>query len=572
MCICANTYADDDINRRISAIYTTLSKNGSFSDKDYDFLKQISNVIIANSPDSIKYQYHYLIGSWLDYSDGDIDDRIYHISQAINLIETRSGVLTYGVFDIEYLWLSNALANCFKEKKDYQKAILQYERTLIRGERILANPSNKNLRGTKSDCLCALGELYLKLGYEREGVKCLEDAFALSSPDYKPGATETYISLFVLANYYLQDKKDYLKSIEEWNRLISFFASKNATDTKDNAHIYYFLGNTYNKAKNYQQAVSAYLRGISLCKKLGSAEEDIENLYGNLLCTYAECGDIDGLKGILDEYKQLLFSQGKQEDFYKLTWVLSTLLSSEKKNGIRTHIMQDFSQLDTIKQVNLLMDMAYEKLSESPELTIIFAQRAIDILNANGYANQAASWVFQLYTTKSLAFQKQRKFESSILEAQKSLEYLDKCSSVSDKNKQEVIFRIANLYYEVANYKKVIETANGLVPLTVNLYGEKSQQYIACETLLGCAYIHIRESKKAIEIFKYLSPLILSIERENSLQYAICLHNLGRAYMLRGNKDKAVEFLEKSRELQIEVNNVIDPKTNQYLNELKIYE
>lgn len=33
VCICTNTYADDNINRRISVIYTTLSQNGSFRTK-----------------------------------------------------------------------------------------------------------------------------------------------------------------------------------------------------------------------------------------------------------------------------------------------------------------------------------------------------------------------------------------------------------------------------------------------------------------------------------------------------------------------------------------------------------
>lgn len=571
MCICLYANADDNINRRIYAVYTALSEKGDFSENDYNYLKQIPESILKKCPDSTIYQYHYLIGSWLDYSDGDIDDRVYHISQALRLIETKNDVLTYGIFDIEYLWLSKALATCFEEKKDYHKAISQYERTLVRGERVLENAPNKNLRGTKSDCLCALGSLYLKDGYEREGIKCLEDAFALSNVDYEPGATETYFPQFVLANYYLIDKKDYTKSIEEWNKLISFFASKNATSTKENAHMYYFLGNAYNKNKDYQQAVSAYLKGIAIYKELGSTEESI-SLYGNLLCTYAECGDIEGLEGVLDEYYQLLFALNKQAEFYKQIYTISTLLPSEKQNDIKDRIMQGFSQLDPVQQVKLLMDMAYEKLDESPEQTISTAQQAIDILIANGYAEQAAGWLFQLTTAESLAFQKLRNFKQAVCEAQKSLEYLDKCNDATDRNKQEVIFQIANLYSELANYGKVVESAERLIPMTINLYGEKSRQYISSNTLLGIASMYIGESKKAIDIFKDLSSLILSIEGEQSMQYAICLHNLGRAYMLQGNKDKAVEILVESKNLQMAISYEIDPKTNQYLNELGIYE
>lgn len=571
-CICSYAHADDNINRRIYSVYTALSEKGDFSESDYNFIKQIPEATLINCPDSTMYQYHYLIGSWLDYSDGDIDERTYHISQALRLIETKKDVLTYGIFDIEYLWLSKALAACFEEKKDYPNAISQYERTLVRGERVLENGSNKNLRGAKSDCLCALGRLYLKAGYEREGIKCLEDAFVLSNVDYEPGATETYFPQFVLATHYLIDKKDYAKSIEEWNKLISFFASKNATNTKDNAQMYYFLGNAYNKNKDYQQAVSTYLKGIALYKEIEAIPEDVEKLYGNLLCTYAECGDIEGLKRSLDEYQQLLFSQNKQADFYKQMCRISSLLPSEKQKDIRDRIMQGFSQLNPIQQVNLLMDLAYEKLNESPEQTIKIAQQALEILNTNGYTEQAAGWMFQLITAKSLAFQKQRNFEQAVCEAQRSLEYLDKCNDATDGNRHDVLFRIANLYNEVANYDKVIESADRLISLTINLYGEKSRQYISSKTLLGIAYMYIGETKKAIDIFKDLSSLILSIEGEQSMQYAICLHNLGRAYMLQGNKDKAAEILTESKNLQMAVSYAIDPKTNQYLNELGIYE
>ena len=50
------------------------------------------------------------------------------------------------------------------------------------------------------------------------------------------------------------------------------------------------------------------------------------------------------------------------------------------------------------------------------------------------------------------------------------------------------------------------------------------------------------------------------------------IHNLGRTYMLKGDKEKAIELLIESRDLQLSTNGNIDSKTNQYLNELGIYE
>lgn len=78
--------------------------------------------------------------------------------------------------------------------------------------------------------------------------------------------------------------------------------------------------------------------------------------------------------------------------------------------------------------------------------------------------------------------------------------------------------------------------------------------------------------KKAINIFKELSDLILQIDGEKSINFATNLHNLGRAYMLKGENKNAITYLEEAKSLQLDIEGTVNNKTNQYLNELGLYE
>lgn len=60
----------------------------------------------------------------------------------------------------------------------------------------------------------------------------------------------------------------------------------------------------------------------------------------------------------------------------------------------------------------------------------------------------------------------------------------------------------------------------------------------------------------------------LKLDGEQSAAYEIALHNQGRLEMLQGNKKKAIKLLQKSRDLQSQYQKSVNPKTEQYLQEL----
>lgn len=567
----SNLYAQEEIDKEISSIYHNLiSGKKQFTEHDFDFLQNLKDPDLSQSPDSIIYQYHYLIGSWLDSHAGDLQKRIYHVEKALHLIETKP-IFSLGIFDIEYLALSNAVAGYYEELGNINKAIFQYERTLVRGEKFLSKESNANIRRVKSDCISSLGRLYAKKGYKREAIDCFQKAFEIYSVDYEPGATETYFPLWLLCNYY-RDEGDYDKSILHWKRLIGFFEKHNAILTEEYASTYYFLGNTYSDAKDLDSSIVSYKRAIFIYEQINASFEDVESTYTNLLCTYAKVGNIEGFEEIKLILQKKYFSQNKKEEYYRCLWAATTMFPSDKVKPFMDELLENFSKLEISQQVPIMMQLADINLEVEPISSISFCNRGIDIINQSEYKDAAVGWLYTLYLIRSFAYQKQSDLKSAVDDAMCALDYFSKCNDATDMTKQQLLFHIVNLCFDNKDYVKVVELEKNLLSLTKDLYGENSNEYAANLTMMGISLMYNGKYSKAINTFAELADFILQIDGERSINFATNLHNMGRAYMLKGDSKKAIAYLEEAKSLQLNIQGSVDNKTNQYLNELGVYE
>lgn len=380
---------NDDICRRISLIYNGLSKEGVFTQEDFAFLGGLQEMDLAESPDSTKYQYHYLFGSWLDAYDGDLTQRIFHVSAAVKLVETSKSVLEYSIFDIEYLWLLQALARYYEEQDFVDDAIVQYERTLLRGRMIDKDLPNKNLRRVKSNCLQSLGDLYGKKGFERETIACYKQAFEVSKIDYEPntGDVEGYFPLWSFANYYYT-KNNYSKAVDIWNELIHFFEAANAEQTLEYADAFYQIGAAYEKQRQYNLAIKSYRKSIETYKNVGNIEESLK-AYGNLFCIYAEMGNMEGFNEIKTFFYDYYLENQQTPEYYKTLWAASTLLPAQELNVVKEDLMAAFSQLELSQQVRLLTKFANDDLQSDPNQAIAFCNQALELIEKSEHKDSA---------------------------------------------------------------------------------------------------------------------------------------------------------------------------------------
>lgn len=568
-------YADKYIDKEIYLIYKNLSAQGVYTQDDFNFLKSLKESDLINSADSTKYQYHYLYSSWLDANEGDLTQSIYHVSKAIKLVETNKDSLQFGVFNIEYKWLLKALALYYENLGEIDKAIFQYERVLVRGRLFESEElPNKNLRRLKSDCLTSLGHLYALKGYDREVVSCYSDAFEISQIDYEPDVedVEGYFPLWSLANYYMSSKKDFENAVTKWNELIAFFGHKNGSHTKECAQAYYMLGASYGHLKKFELAIKAYKNSISVYDSLGMEEETLSS-YGNLFCIYAETGNIDAfneIKNILYNY----YSKNQIEEYYKCFASATTLLSSESVKQIGKQLKDEFTKFPIHLQTRILINLAEETLSVDPKKSIEYCEYITEIIESSEYKETAIGWQYTIASITAMAYDKLKNTQKAIEYEIKSLNLIPKLSNASEMQmmKAQKMYKLAGLYIDNKNYKESLLISKELLPISEELYGESSMEYANTLTLIGINELYQGYYKDAKKTFENCARIIESISGKNNWNYAMNIHNLGRTYMLKGDKEKAIELLMESRDLQLSTNGNIDSKTNQYLNELGIYE
>lgn len=562
---------NDDICRRISLIYNGLSKEGVFTQNDFAFLGGLQEMDLAESPDSIKYQYHYLFGSWLDAYDGDLTQRIFHVSAAVRLVETSQSALKGSIFDIEYLWLLQALASYYKEQGSLDKAIFQYERTLLRGRMIDKDLPNKNLRRVKSNCLLSLGDLYGKKGFDREAIECYKQAFEISKIDYEPNIddAEGYFPLWSLANYYAHTKNNYSKAVDTWNDLIHFFETSNVY-TPECADAFFHLGFAYDKQKQYDLAIKSYKKSIEIYKTVGRIEESL-GACGNLFCTYAEIGDMDGfneMKTFLYDY----YSEKQQtQKYYKTFWAATTLLPTQYSKIVKEELMVAFSQLELSQQVKIFTRFADDNLQSNPEQAIAFCNQALELIDKSEYKDSAPGWYFDIENIKGFALQELNKVEQAIKSCEKSLNLLSQIRDVNKETHAGLLFRLSNLYLDAKRYTDIIVTESQLLPMIIEMYGI-GFSYVDNLTILGIGQMYCKKYKDALASFEQVAQIVEQEAGRDNITFATTLHNIGRVYMLKGDKKKAKTFLLEAKELQLDLTGAIDEKTNQYLNELGIYE
>ena len=562
---------NDDICRRISLIYNGLSKEGVFTQEDFAFLGGLQEMDLAESPDSIKYQYHYLFGSWLDAYDGDLTQRIFHVSAAVKLVETSKSVLEYSIFDIEYLWLLQALARYYEEQDFVDDAIVQYERTLLRGRMIDKDLPNKNLRRVKSNCLLSLGDLYGKKGFEREAIECYKQAFEVSKIDYEPntGDVEGYFPLWSFANYYYT-KNNYSKAVDIWNELIHFFEAANAEQTLEYADAFYQIGAAYEKQRQYNLAITSYRKIIETYKNVGNIEESLK-AYGNLFCIYADMGNMEGFNEIKTFFYDYYLENQQTPEYYKTLWAASTLLPAQESNVVKEDLMAAFSQLELSQQIRLLTKFANDDLQSDPNQAIVFCNQALELIEKSEHKDSAPGWYYDIESLKGIAYKDLNNIELAIESCEKAFSMLSQIRSINKDTHAGLLFSLSNLYLDAKRYSDVIIMESQLLPMIIEMYGIGSS-YANNLTILGIGQMYCKKYKDALASFEQVAQIVEKEVGRDNMTFATNLHNIGRAYMLKGDKKKAKTFLLEAKELQLDLTGAIDEKTNQYLNELGIYE
>lgn len=161
--------------------------------------------------------------------------------------------------------------------------------------------------------------------------------------------------------------------------------------------------------------------------------------------------------------------------------------------------------------------------------------------------------------------------EQAIESCEKAFSLLSQIRSINKDTHAGLLFSLSNLYLDAKRYSDVIIMESQLLPMIIEMYGIGSS-YANNLTILGIGQMYCKKYKDALATFEQVAQIVEKEVGRYNMTFATNLHNIGRAYMLKGDKKKAKTFLLEAKELQLDLTGAIDEKTNQYLNELGIYE
>lgn len=540
--------------------------------KAFHDIQCISEEQLNTENDTVQYLYHYCYASGLDLVNGDKTTKIQHINKAIQIRETK-----LGIFNSEYLELLWALGNELG-KNDVDKAIGVYEDALIKGQYLfLQAKSNPSVRHWYGQCLTGLAQCFETKKYNTQVIQAYRAAFSLLKDQYDKDDASSYLPLYLLSFYYSNQCKDYGKSISVMNEVMQYIKEHEGENNQRYAECLYSVASDLGKQRNFDQAIEYYNKAITTLKNCGSNYGvDMGHNYSNLFLTYIEQGNIEKaleLRPLVEDYYQ---HNNQAEEFYKLLWAASKIIPKEKSEQFNKELYAEFGNFTDSQKIDLYLQMAETSLYKSRN----------DQNNANKNTNEISDWLQEasklsepiysandirylrcLYGFADLYLLKGDSIASleSLYAARNSLQKIQADTTELYGN---TLNRIDFMLSGMKDNNGGINNALELYRYTLAKFGKESREHATVANILGVYYMNDGSYGNAKTYINEACNILLKSCGEENAIYEIALHNLGRLEMLQGNKKKAVKLLQKSRELQLQYQKSVNPKTEQYLQEL----
>lgn len=540
--------------------------------KAFHDIQCISEEQLNTENDTVQYLYHYCYASGLDLVNGDKTTKIQHINKAIQIRETK-----LGIFNSEYLELLWALGNELG-KNDVDKAIGVYEDALIKGQYLfLQAKSNPSVRHWYGQCLTGLAQCFETKKYNTQVIQAYRAAFSLLKDQYDKDDASSYLPLYLLSFYYSNQCKDYGKSISVMNEVMQYIKEHEGENNQRYAECLYSVASDLGKQRNFDQAIEYYNKAITTLKNCGSNYGvDMGHNYSNLFLTYIEQGYIEKaleLRPLVEDYYQ---HNNQAEEFYKLLWAASKIIPKEKSEQFNKELYAEFGNFTDSQKIDLYLQMAETSLYKSRN----------DQNNANKNTNEISDWLQEasklsepiysandirylrcLYGFADLYLLKGDSIASleSLYAARNSLQKIQADTTELYGN---TLNRIDFMLSGMKDNNGGINNALELYRYTLAKFGKESREHATVANILGVYYMNDGSYGNAKTYINEACNILLKSCGEENAIYEIALHNLGRLEMLQGNKKKAVKLLQKSRELQLQYQKSVNPKTEQYLQEL----
>lgn len=541
--------------------------------KAFHSIQDISEENLDVEDDTTKYLYHYCYASGLELVNGDKAAKIQHINKALQIRETK-----LGIFSSEYLELHWALANEL-ENTDVDKAIYVYEEALIKGQYLfLQAKNNPSVRHWYGQCLTGLAHCFETKKYNKQVDQAYRAAFSLLKDQYDKEDASSYLPLYLLSSYYGCQCKDYDKSISVMKEVMQYIKEHEGEANKKYAGCLYSVAADLGKQKNYNKAIEYYTQAINILKTCNSEYDvDMGHNYSNLFLLYIEQGNIEKaleLRPVVMDYYR---HNNQGTEYYKLLWAASKIVPIEKAQLFSKKIYAELDNFTDNQKIDLFLQMAetslYEKNKNASNNTGLNLNEISEWLHEASklsepiYSANDIRYLRCLYGFADLNLLKGDSIASlkSLYAARNRLQQIQADTTSLYGN---TLSRIDFMLSSMKDYKGGINNGLELYKFTQIKFGKENREHGSIANILGVYYMNDGNYSCAKAYITEACDVFLKLDGEQSAAYEIALHNQGRLEMLQGNKKKAIKLLQKSRDLQSQYQKSVNPKTEQYLQEL----
>ncbi len=540
--------------------------------KAFHDIQSISEENIKDENDTVQYLYHYCYASGLELVGGDKTTKIQHINKALKIREAG-----LGIFNSEYLELHWALGNEL-ENNDVDKAICVYEEALIKGQYLFVQAKNNPaVRYWYGQCLTSLAHCFETKRYHRQVVQAYRAAYSLLKDQYDKEDASSYLPLYLLSSYYSLQCKDYEKSITVMNEVMQYIKEHEGENNKRYTGCLYSIAADFGKQKKYDQAIEHYNKAISILKNCNSDYDvDMGQNYNNLFLLYIEQGNIEkalALRPVVVDYYR---HNNQMEDYYKMLWVASKIIPYEKVQMFNKEIYAELDNFTDNQKIDLFLQLAETSLYKEKNIQVITSEKTNEISDLLHEASRLSEPIFSANDIRYLrclyGYAELNLIKGDSIAALESLysvrSSLQKIQADTTNLYGNTLNRIDFMLSSMKDYKGGINNGLELYKFTLAKFGKVSREFGNVANILGIYYMNEGNYNQAKTYINEACSIFLKLDGEQGATYEIALHNLGRLAMLQGNKKKAIKLLQKSKALQLQYQKSVNPRTEQYLQEI----
>ena len=524
-----------------------LIDNGKYNE-GYKILQAISEDKVNEYGDSCSMLYHYGKGTCL-YFMNRYEEAIPFLQKALVYMEKSPHE------DCDYLEMLYGIGSCYKKLGNYSKAEDYYRKVILKGTYFSLNCAIRNQ--TYSD----MAELYNMMGKPEFADICtsrIESEMRIRDSKDLDAQIDGLYDLFNA--YDKQGKID--ESIDALKKILRLIDENKGKFNEDYLLYSSLLGMQLRYSYNRpEEAAFVHKEMIEIGKQFKTYREDVCNAYEDYLRYLAESGKVDSIKQILPaaiKYYSSTTKRSRQEE--NLYEVIGIGLFEAKEYDAAIGYLEKKWNGKTANSIKALDCLGTYYFRGEPAKALSYYKNAeSQILNGLEVNNHTKQTIFEylMYLNERLG------------NLQEAIKYAELAEPfiIEMHNDTYYLRHLVSWATECINAND-IEKANQLMSKVDPLLNHGAIE-LNIGTLSNMGFVYLKSGKleRAISTIGKGIKLAINEKGEKCIELTTLYHNLGRAYMLKGDYSNALSALNKSKNLQLELEGEVMQRTADYIKE-----